>query len=294
MGFSVRTATSRESKNKASAPLVSWAYGGALSACITAIIFSVMSAGAPASTEFTRHNILRLESAFENNNRAQQKVILLGDSRIRYATPDDETLSAMMSNALGSPVAAITISNNWAVFPDFKDLLGVIETLGVDLVVMQAELFERERASASSFLLGREYLIWQLFRNGPWNPGNVDHAHLQSDRDCGSLAVETIKQRKMRVGAWVKMEKTGPNADAAKSFVNSSSNFEIVNISIPSTSSARSELTAFMASAQSNALRFPDVLADEWFCDAVHMDKNARDLYAVWLSKTIAGRLGKA
>jgi hypothetical protein len=247
----------------------------------------------PPSEAFYLHNAARLNSLTERAGGGAIGVVMLGDSRMRYATDADDRLGAALSARLEKPVEVIRLVNNWAVMDDFTQLVPLIFAAEPKLIVIQEGLLAKERASRAKLLVGRSYLIWRLLGVGPWNPGNLDQRLMQVEARCEVLKDEDVEERRERVGRWVSFVPEGESARQAAAFMDeaASRGIEVALLAIPTTSAGREGLPSFERGPGLKPLVVTTQIPNDSFCDIVHMNPQGRELYSAWLEITLGNLL---
>lgn len=273
---------------------MSWAWAVLFAVAISVVLVNKMLAETPRSEAFYQYNAERLKTLAEQTRAGSLGIVMLGDSRLKYATPGDAELADMLSDRLRRTVAVSRIVNNWAVFDDFAPLADLILAAQPDLVIVQEELLAKERGRSGQLLTGRAYLLWGLFGDGPWNPGDIDQVLLQEDARCSVLAKEDVHTRKKRVGRWVSFDSNGVSATAARTFIDRTFYYDIslVLLRIPITAEAITVLPAArphvveskkLLAAAVAALGERSSMPNQAFCDPVHMNPTGRASYTTWL-----------
>lgn len=141
-------------------PLLPWAVAAVALAIGTAAVGALLySRLAPASREFVQFNLRRLANFADARHDAAFRVVLLGDSRLKYATYEPRELESRLAAAIGRPVAVVRIVNNYGVFADFAPLAPRIAAARPGLVVLQQDLLWADRTwRRSAQLLGEQLL----------------------------------------------------------------------------------------------------------------------------------------
>jgi len=248
----------------------------------------------PKSEAFFQHNADRVEKFRNEILAGATGVVLIGDSRLRYAVENDETLAWQLSESGNRPFAVVRLTNNWAVFEDFSPLIPRVLDASPSLVLIQEELLAKERAPSAMLLEGRSYLIWKLFGIGPWNLGNLDQDALQSEMRCEALDLEeTVEARRKRVFRWVSFDAEGQNAKFVDAFLQQleKQGTAVRYMRIPITSSGQAGLPGFSRPGAPYTLTFPQHFGDHNYCDVVHMNDEGRRAYSSWLVNKIASIL---
>jgi hypothetical protein len=183
--------------------------------------------------------------------------------------------------------------HDWGVFDDFAGLAPLVLQARPALVVIQDELFAKERETQGRLLLGRSYLLWQAFGHGPWNPDGRDQAAYQDEQRCEVLADDDVQARKARVYLWVSFDPAGRNAKAMTAFAESveTGGAAVGVLSIPITSEGSAVLPGFERPRDAWSMLAPPVIADGDFCDVVHMNEAGRANFSAWLIDAMIAQL---
>jgi len=275
--------------------LAIWVMAVAVAAGGLALIYrSVLNEDVPQSEAFHEYNAVRVQSFAEQIAQGALGVVMLGDSRLRYATATEDELSAELSQRMGTKVVVLRLVNNWAVFSDFETLAPMIESAEPAIVVIQNELRFKDRADDASALLRREYLLWRAFGSDAWNPGNVDQTSLQQEMRCEVLFNESVEARRERVFQWVEFNPNGQNSSKVSDFAR---RLEIAGISVeylevPITTEAEAGLPGIEPADGASGLGAAVDIADSDFCDVVHMNPRGRQQYTGWLVSALGDEFG--
>lgn len=282
-----------DARGPVTVPLVVWAYALAFSLLLFWQLHDYLVGDTPRSEAFHLHNAARLERLAQAVEDGALGVVLLGDSRLRYATPQDESISALLSESLGRAVSAVRIAHDWAVYDDFAGLAPLILEARPALVVLQEELFAKERETPGRLLLGREYLLWRITGRGPWNPGGKDQELYQREQRCEVLADVDAEVRKEKVFLWVRFDPSGANAEAIAAFQRQAEaqGTAIAVLTIPVTADARAVIPGYDHPDDARTLAMKGGVPDQDFCDPVHMDPEGRAAFTAWLIPNLAARL---
>lgn len=263
------------------------------SAVLAWALYAVLNTDVPPSQAFYEHNAARVDEFAQRIDDGAIGVVMMGDSRMRYGTETDDVLSAELSQALGHETAVLRLVNNWAVFEDFEELAPAIKASGPTLVVIQDELRAKNRADDATALLRREYLVWRTLGSGPWNPGDLDQDYLQLEMRCEVLSNESVERRRERVFQWVDFDPTGPNATKVARFEEqlADASIDVRYLTVPITTEGEAGLPGVAATEGPSGLQ-PDVeIANEDFCDVVHMNPSGRQHYTDWFVSAVQGEL---
>lgn len=277
-------------------PLAVWAYALAFAFLLFWQLHNHLIGETPRSEAFHLHNEARLESLARAVDAGAIGVVLIGDSRLRYATPQDDEFSTLLTERLGRPVRVVRIAHDWAVFDDFAGLAPSILAAHPTLLVLQEELFAKERETPSRLLLGRSYLLWQIKGRGPWNPGDKDQALYQSEQRCDVLPDIDAEARRQRSLLWVAFDPNGANARAIAAYRDEAEAQGVGTavLSLPITGAGRAILPAYHHPQDGRTLAMAGTIPDADFCDVVHMNADGRAAFTAWLLPNLAARLEAA
>ncbi len=248
----------------------------------------------PKSEAFFQHNADRVERFRNEIFAGATGVVLIGDSRLRYAVENDEALAWQLSESGNRPFSVLRLTNNWAVFDDFSPLIPRVLDASPSLVLIQEELLAKERARSALLLEGRSYLIWKLFGIGPWNLGSLDQHALQTEMRCEALYLEeTVEARRKRVFRWISFDPEGQNAKFVADFLQrlEKQGTAVRHMRIPITSSGQEGLPGFSRPDSPDTLTFSQHFDDHHYCDIVHMNDKGRSAYSSWLVNKIVNIL---
>jgi len=259
---------------------------------LISLLFEHLVADTPRSGAFDMYNAPRLDRLAANMETGATGIVLIGDSRLRYAVAAEKDFSKLLSDRLGVPVSVVRMTNNWAIWDDFSGLAPRILEIGPQLVVLQEDLFAKERETQSRLFLGRAYLIWQLTGHGPWNPGNLDQNSMQLEMRCEVLADEDVAARKKRVFRWVRIDPSGPNSRALNAFVAQAeaAGIGIAVLPVPITTSGDA-LPKHDRPPDHRTLDLSVEVPDEAYCDVVHMNAEGRGMFTEALAGPLIERI---
>jgi len=274
-------------------PMITWGYALIFALLLSWRLLDHLMQDTPPSQSYYSFNASRLAELKAAVDRGATGIVMLGDSRLRYGTWHDDQLAAALAERLGRPVHIVRLVQDWGVFGDFSSLAPLVLAARPALVVLQDELFAKERETQGRLLLGRSYLLWQLVGRGLWNPDGRDPAIYQDEQRCEVLAAIDAATRKEKVFLWVSFDPAGANAKAAAAFVDSldAASVRVAVLSIPITSDGSSVLPGFERPADARTLAAPPTIADSDFCDVVHMNEAGRNVFSRWLTDALAVRL---
>ncbi len=284
-----------------------WFWAGVFFSALIVIAFLKLDPSVTPTDEFVVFNGARLDVLDEHP--ARYKVVLLGDSRLKYATLSDDDLGRLAAD-LNADIAFLRIVQNQAQFDDFVSFLDRILAIEPDLVLLQESLFSRQRDEDVDLRTLQKMVIWSLVDGrGTWNPHGVNQAELQFATPClGSGAqspaadmnpaqlhafVEEVHDRGTR-------EWDGPNALAARAFVEVAGQrgIRVLPLELPATDAySRILETAFADHAETAGTtlratwKCPRRFQPEDYCDLMHLDADARTMFSEWLTRRAVDQL---
>jgi hypothetical protein len=279
-------------------PMSAWVLTAVLAATLL-IAMAVVGTGpvTPPSEAFQAFNAPRVET-FRNADSDHYRIVMLGNSRLKYATWDEVQLEDLRAGE--TPLDVIRLVNDWATFADFEPFVPALLDSAPDLVIIQVEMMSQERSMAANVRFMRLYLKWLLFGGTGelWNPGSLDQADLQFGTPCEDIepSAAAVAARLDRTGNWLTHDPHGPSSTAARQFVDElrRRGIAVAYLSIPRTSvmeDARpgATLTADALSAEERETiwRYPHSVGDEHFCDTIHLSESGRLMFSQWLTQRI-------
>lgn len=292
-----------------------------LSVWTLALIFAVMLGfagfeclfrwGPPGQTAFEQYNLGRVEDFSKRSANADIRVVLLGNSRLKYATLPDDEFSRLLSDTSGRHVEVLRMVNNWAVFHDFAELLDPIAQLKPDIVVLQLQLFGQERALAARSLILQDYADWLISgQREPWNPGGIDQSALQTAVPCvHDFSAAALRARLARTRQWLSFEPDSESGRKARKWARAEAeaSVKVVILSIPRTPTIEQATGVDFDESSSQVIskllrkpgiyfaRFDQPMSQEAFCDVVHMNEQGRQRMSAWLAEQLTDLVaGKA
>jgi hypothetical protein len=284
-------------------PLAAWLWAAAFAALVvTAFFYAAGQVAIPRSQAFAAFNRERADAFASASRPDELRVVLIGNSRVKYGTLDEAGLSGLAADLGYGSMRFLRLVNNWAVFEDFAALEDAILAARPHVVVIQTELLAQERAERARALLLRDYAEWLAFGRGLWNPGDVDQAELQYDTPCAhETAPNALRERERRVRRWLRLQPDGASAGLARAFVGraSAQGATVVLLDVPRTTvmeaakaAANSDIeaTASLLIAAQPGVRLlePAGPPDQLYCDLVHMDEDGRRAFSARLVAALA------
>jgi hypothetical protein len=255
--------------------------------------------GPPGLSAFDKYNLDRLEEFSQRSTNAGLRIVMLGNSRLKYSTPDDAEFSRQLSLAAARKVEVLRIVNNWAVFQDFAKLLDPIAALRPDIIVLQLQLFGQQRALEARSLILLDFADWLVSgRDQLWNPGNIDQHALQSAVPCANDLSDTALQNRLdRTAEWLSFNPDGRSGRAARHWAiqQAAAGSQVVVLSIPRTpmieqatgvdfnASTRSIVDDLVASHGVRFAEYRESLPLDAYCDVVHMNEAGQKAFSRWL-----------
>jgi len=263
----------------------------------------------PTSMPFQQFNLARIEQFSELPS--QYKVVMLGNSRLKYATELESEL-ATMSAELEISVAYLKIIQEEAQFSDFEQFLGPILELKPNLILLQAPLFVMDRGGYLNWRYLQKHIVAAVRGNSDiWDTRGNNQHRLQFDVPCAKrrlgmtteqLATALIGERVRRTSGRGTYDLNGVNAHAVRTFSAraSEAGTKIITLGIPKSAVLNDALQDFygerliadqVLAQRETTWSFSESIPDNEYCDLIHMDSAARLLYSSWLIKRVADRL---
>ena len=258
---------------------------------------------APPSVTFTAYNQPRIEAFGLAGPGAGLRVVSIGNSRLKYATPDDGPFARLAATAGLERASFLRIIGNWAVFEDFEPLVEDLLALEPDVIVLQVELLGVARAHRARRMILGEFAAWQLLGLGPWNPLNVNHRAVQTLKPCLETHSEDyLKDRLRLTDIWVMDDSQAAGARRARDFVRRAAavGTQVALVTVPMSASWEalhpSDRPSLMRLAEDlgrssdnvHVLRYPVRLSDDRYCDPIHMNPRGGAEYSDWLIGELA------
>ena len=255
--------------------------------------------GPPGLTAFEQYNLGRVGEFSKRAADADLRIVMLGNSRLKYATPPDGEFSRLLSDASGRHVEVLRLVNNWAVFHDFAELLDPIAALKPDIIVLQLQLLGQERALGARSLILQDYVDWLISGNHqPWNPGGIDQAALQTAVPCvRDFSDAALHDRLVRTRQWLSFDPDSLSGKKAREWARAEAGAaaKVLILSIPRTPTIQQATGVDFDEQSSDVVdrllgtqgisfaRFDEPLPQDAFCDVVHMDEEGRQRLTAWL-----------
>lgn len=265
--------------------------------------------GPPGLTAFEQYNLGRIREFSKRAANADLRIVMLGNSRLKYSTPPDVDFSKLLSDASGRHVEVLRLVNNWAVFHDFAELLDPIAALKPDIIVLQLQLLGQERALAARSLILQDYVDWLISGNHqPWNPGDIDQAALQTAVPCvHDFSDAALRDRLARTRQWLSFDPDSPSGRKARDWARAEAagDTKVLILSIPRTPTIKQATGIDFDEKSSDVIdrlldtqgitfaRFDEPLPQDAFCDVVHMDEQGRERLTAWLVERLTALGGE-
>ena len=286
-------------------PLDAWLYAGAiLGAVILALLLKLASDDLPNPNSFAEYNSKRLTEAAED--RRGEFIILLGNSKLKYATDVDEIEEHYSIDNPGQPPSLVRIVSNNAVFADLGDIPETVLNVNPDLIIVQADLVLSDRSIGKILRIAQAYVRWRLFDPGSeFITEEMDHAKLQDETPCSNdFQVERLDRVLQRRTNSDKSDSIGhENTRAALAFINRARERDIPVAILPLDNHPRAmaEIGNDRDRLLEQAITDVDValwqtptslgIGGEDFCDFVHLNDAGRTKLSIWLASMIAATL---
>ncbi len=249
----------------------------------------------PLQDKRKEHDLALLE-AFQQKDAAT-KVVIIGNSKLRYATLPEAELEAAAARA-GLDAAFVRLLSNNAVFSHFDYALEPLLEQQPDIIVIQAPLLLQEPAAdLSRFQFFQQYVRWRLI--GGTIEG-VDPHQIQHDLVCNpNVSDQMHADYRDRIERQRNYEASGENGAAAVEFIRRARErgIHVVAVTAPVTSRLQVYLEAVgdVAMLREQALprapdnwHYQDTVADDQFCDPMHLAPAGRAAYTAWLIEQVS------
>ncbi|MGH6933273.1 MAG: hypothetical protein ACREEE_12665 [Dongiaceae bacterium] len=269
------------------------------------VIFAILGlfVGAPPSTGFIELNerrIAEFRAAHPIESPGTLRVVMLGNSRLKYATVDDATMRRVAAEQNVQSLEVFRVVANWAVFSNFEPLLDEIETLDADVYVLQLELVVEDMTELFKHILFLQHVRWKISGEGSWAWFEPDPE--QFDTPCDEAPGAAADHRNFRGRFRLKTDPNSASALAAQEFIRNvtAKGARVVLVSIPKTShleelypSIGDELRAISGrlsreTGGTQLLVYPGGLSDDYYCDVSHMNWMGAEAYLHWLLPNLA------
>ncbi len=265
----------------------------------------VTMSAAPPSAGFVSFNQGRISETVSLPSASATRIVLIGNSRLKYATGSQSDLARLLSTRHGIDVTVVRVVNNLAVFEDFEPLTQEILALRPKIIVLQDDLARTERSLKAEAFYLRGYIKWLLFGTAEWDPWEIDHREVQEDLKCGrGPNSRNIVKELGRTEQWIRPSLTGESAEQLEKFLEqlAQHGLDAVFVSVPVSplyathvASKREPNGGFseerIRELGAELLKPSIALTDEHFCDLKHLNKSGRQIYLEWLSEELARRL---
>lgn len=283
------------SQDNSGPPMVTW--------LLTMLLFAGLAAGfrwcansfePPPSEAFVSYNLERLTRFRDDTRDDKPKIVLLGNSTLRYATELDH-------DGWGFPESdsarVFRLCNNWARFIDIAPLADEILSLRPNVIVIQPELLGRTqlRGVRPPVEELQTYVSWRLFGLGEWDPMNQDQAEVQFDQgNYNDQSDRRFAERVKKITEWQGIDLDSESARAGRSFLRmaKTQGCRVVLLWSPTTERVRplidevrqqlQPIVEEYADAGSNLLEYPHQLENTDFTDFVHMNQSGRTKFMNW------------
>lgn len=293
----------RYSRRKPVGPAIEcWFWAGFFSlAGILLVMYRLSKAELPSIDAFHEFNLARIADFAASS--AAHKVVMLGNSGLKYATASETDLAAI-SAGNGLEIAYLRIVHNAAEFADFERFLDPILALRPNIILLQAPLYVRDRVNHLDLRMLQNLALWSLRgEEGLWNPLGIDQAGLQYGVPCTrDFSAADLRDRIERAHEHGTYATDGRNAVAAKAFIERahSGGTDVIALAIPRTRPLTEALHDFygerlivehVLSDRSRSWVYPGTIPDDQFCDLTHMDVGGRNRFSRWLALKLVDRL---
>lgn len=240
-------------------------------------------------------------------------VVLIGNSRLRYAWRLGDTPDNPLTLPDGRTMRSVKISQDNGIFMQFVPLESALLEAAPDILVIQRALFYRQPDNPGRLSKIRKLPYIMAFKSAMWgDTGDKEWEHQQYDRVCAEnysrRGFETRIRRHFLSGP---PEDGGEPARKTRAFIQNmlDAGIRVVILRIPPNISAAEKLgvnpikleNIHMDEIPPRDALVPTAMADqlEWiafeergdirdFCDTVHMRKDTSAEFATWFKDEIA------
>jgi len=281
-----------------------FAVAGLLGVVLAILPYRIGSADAVPSA-IANHAFGRTEAFRADVEAGALGVVLLGDSRLLYATPSDATLTSRLSAVAGKPVAVLRLAGPGATFADYAPVAAAIVDADPALVILQSDLFDRVDEVSPNVSV-RNTILWNAAGSDLWNPtGNL----LPLDQDwsvCPSSPLQGLEDDQAvaailesQHASGLRYRSHGAHVDAVVAFVAElhAVGIGVGALEIPESSTANAAIErgqfAGLTSESTIEVIAPEVqIPDDAYCDPAHLDPAGRDLFTDALIVDLDRHLG--
>jgi hypothetical protein len=286
-------------------PLDAWVYAGAI---LAAVILALLPISATDEVRkpnsFVEYNSARIAEAADS--RRGGFVILLGNSKLKYATDIDKIREHYSIENPGKPPSLVRIVYNDAVFADLGDIPETVLGANPDLIIVQADLVLNDRSIGQVLRLLQAYARWRLFpSDGKIILTDINNAALQYETPCrNDFNIERLEKFLLRIA---NPDTSGSieheNARAALAFMNRARerNIPVAILPLINHPRAMAEIGNERDLLLERAITDVDValwqtpmsvgIGSDDFCDFVHLNDAGRTKLSIWLARMIAATL---
>jgi hypothetical protein len=269
------------------------------------LMFAVIGylVGAPTSTAFVELNERRMAefaAAHPVKSPDALRVVMLGNSRLKYATIDDATMGRIAGEHDLDSFEVFRVVANWAVFSNFEPLLDRLEALDADIYVLQLELVAEDMTELFKHTLFFQYIRWNISGDDSWTWFEPEPE--QFEIPCDEAPAAAADHRDFRRNFRLSYEPDGESSRLAQDFMRrvTARGARVLLVSIPKTGhleelnpSITEEMRVIarrMAEQTGRAelLVHPGGLSDDHYCDVSHMNWMGAEAYLHWLIPSLA------
>jgi len=280
-----------------SAGFAPWVFAGlwVLVGALLGIVILTSATDEPLRDARQEHDRVLIEEF--QRKEASTKVVIIGNSKMRYATYE-EGLLEKSAHKLGLDIAFLRLLSNNAVFSHFDHALDDVLAQRPDIVVVQAPLLIQEpTVGGSGFRFFQQYVRWRLFGG---TIDGVDPLRIQHELICPrDVSDRNLAERRERIERRRVYDAAGANAQVATAFINNAraQGIQVVAVTVPVVGELESYLESRGDGAKireqalplaQSSWTFSQALPNDLFCDPIHMAPEGREIYSAWLIERVA------
>lgn len=308
-----------DSRNDSGSPLLPWGLAGAILVALAAAVCAVVLWGnVAAPQEFVAFNARRAQDFADSlDGTGGFVVVILGDSRIKYATADGKDLESRLAARLGQPVRVFRVVNNLAVFEDFLPLVESIDRMRPALVIVQDDLLQTGRPLRMSAELLRLNVLGRFLPGLPpladddqqtvqfefpcWDrpkPPTAGGRGAEESHNRAGVVTLAMEKRLEAARGWVRVRPESASAAAARRFVleQVARGARVAVLTVPATPEYEAfvrksdgELRSRPVTAPAGAYRWaPPPQSRNMYCDLTHFTPTGSQHFIDWLVDRIA------
>ncbi|WP_444936462.1 hypothetical protein ACJJIW_00735 [Microbulbifer sp. JMSA004] len=276
---------------KIAIPISTWLFSLFLLTLSAGYFYYGLLSDIPPLSEFAEYNQPRMNQ-FHSGNEVV-KIVMMGDSRLRYATPLSEDFSVILSKQLHVPVQVLRLTHDMAILKDFRGLFPDIYDAKPDLIVIQQEMLTKKRTLESRIYYARRFIESEYF--GSIKGETVfDQEKFQVSMGCGVMRKsETAEERRDFFLKWAYFSSIQERPQTVTDFLSELGHLGIplLVVSIPVSPKGRSIFPIPQDEPVFYTARPEYNFSDSQYCDVVHLNTKGRNVYTAWLAAELEKKL---